>query len=63
MQNPRKKRKQKSGNGGGGDSSSTSHIDKLKRKVENQRCYISALNAKAKGGSDKSSDSDSYGEE
>ena len=61
MQNPRKKRKQKSGNGGGIDSGSTSHIYKLKRKVENQRCYISALNAKEKGGGDKSSDSDSYG--
>ena len=39
-------------NGGGRDSGGTSWLDKLKRKVENQRSQISALHAKAKGGGD-----------
>ena len=52
MQNPRTKRKQKSGNGGGIDSVGTSQIDKLKRKVENQRYQIADLHEKASGGSE-----------
>ena len=61
----RKKLKHKYGNGGGRDSGGTSHIDKLKRKVENQRYHIASLHAKANGGGDgdKSVDSDSDGEE